>query len=108
VLAGEERLLGPQSYDMQVSLTNMALVHVGQKELDEAETLHRKVLRMRAKLLGPDHSSTLFSARNLAAVLYEKGDIAAAKEMDRRANGSATERGSDNAGALLMAGLLFD
>ena len=74
VLEGEEKLLGPESYDIQVSLTNMALVYVGQGELDKAEAMHWKVLRMRGKTLGPDHPSTLFSAKNLAAVLYE-GDL---------------------------------
>lgn len=108
MLAGEEELLGPESYGIQVSLTNMALVHVGQKEFDQAESLHWKVLRMQEKLLGPDHPSTLFSARSLAAVLYERGDVAAGEEMNRRAGGSVTEKGSDNAGVLLMAGLLFD
>lgn len=108
VLEGEEKLLGPESYDIQVSLTNMALVYVGQGELDKAEAMHWKVLRMREKTLGPDHPSTLFSAKNLAAVLYEKGDITAGDEMNRRAHGGGSEKGPDGAGALLMAGLLFD
>ena len=36
VLAGEERLFGPEGYDIQVSLTNMALVLAGQGEFDAA------------------------------------------------------------------------
>lgn len=63
---------------------------------------------MQERVLGPDHPSTLFSARSLATVLYERGDVAAGEEMNRRACGSVTEKWSDNAGVLLMAGLLFD
>lgn len=108
VLAGEEKLLGEESYDIQVSLSNMALVYCKQGKLDKAEEMQRKVLRMREKLLGPNHPATLFSVKNIAAVLTQKGDLDAAEKMNRRANRNGNDDGSEGAGALLMAGLLFD
>jgi hypothetical protein len=73
VLAGEAKLLGEECYDIQVTLSNMALVYREQGELDKAEEMHRKVLRMRERLLVPDHPATLFSVKNVADVLTQRG-----------------------------------
>jgi tetratricopeptide (TPR) repeat protein len=108
VLAGEAKLLGEECYDIQVTLSNMALVYREQGELDKAEEMHRKVLRMRERLLGPDHPATLFSVKNVADVLTQKGDLNAAEKMNQRAKKSENNNGSESAGALLRAGLLFD
>jgi Tfp pilus assembly protein PilF len=106
VLAGEEKLLGAECYDIQVSLSNMALVYSEKGELDKAEETHRKVLRMRETLLGPQNPATLFSMANIAAVLAKKGEHDAAEQMMKKVRGRANS--PENAGALLRAGLLFD
>ena len=109
VLAGEERLLGPECYDIQVSLTNMALVLEGQGDFDAAESMHRRVLKARERLLGPDHRATLFTIKNLAAVCEQKGDVKAAEKMHQRVRRVEEQNSAlGTAGALMMAGLLFD
>ena len=39
----------------------------------EAEQLHRKVLKARQRVLGPEHPDTLASQNNLATVLQAQG-----------------------------------
>ena len=106
VLAGEERLFGREGYDMQVSLSNMGLVLSAQGDLDAAEAIYKRVMVIREKKLGPEHPATLFSIKNLAAVLQQKGDAETAEKMLGRVRNS--EKKPEAAGALLMAGLLFD
>ena len=50
-----------------------------------AETLFRRALEARERLLGPGHPDTLTSVNNLAALLRAKGDYAAAEPLNRRA-----------------------
>ncbi|KAL4796943.1 hypothetical protein BDV19DRAFT_360121 [Aspergillus venezuelensis] len=107
VLVGEKEVLGPESYDIQVSLSNMALIHAEQGSLDQAEDLHRAVLAMRELTVGSDHPATLFSAKNLAEVLTKKGDLDEAESLNKRVANGRTRTMKD-AGALLLAGLLFD
>ena len=106
VLAGEERLLGPEGYDIQVSLSNMGLVLSGQGDLGAAEAMHKRVVGIREKSLGSQHPATLYSIKNLAAVLEQKGDTDMAEKMYERIRNS--EGKPEAAGALLIAGLLFD
>ena len=106
VLAGEERLFGREGYDMQVSLSNMGLVLSAQGDLDAAEAIYKRVMAIREKRLGPEHPATLFSIKNLAAVLQQKGNVEMAEKMLARVRKS--EKKPEAAGALLMAGLLFD
>lgn len=106
VLAGEERLFGAEGYDIQVSLSNMGLVLSGQGDLDAAEAIHKRVIAIREKKFGPEHPATLLSITNLVAVLQQKGDTETAEKMSQRIHKSG--RKPEAAGALLMAGLLFD
>lgn len=106
VLVGEERLFGREGYDMQVSLSNMGLVLSAQGDLDAAGAIHKRVIAIREKKLGPEHPATLFSIKNLVAVLQQKGETEAAENMLRRVRKSESK--PEAAGALLMAGLLFD
>ena len=43
-------------------------------DLSEAAGIHRKTLEARRRLFGPEHPSTLVSARKLAEVLVKQGE----------------------------------
>jgi hypothetical protein len=56
-----------------------------QGDLAGAEPLYRAAYEGRRRLLGVDHSDTLVSMNNLAALLQQKGDLGAAESMLRGA-----------------------
>jgi hypothetical protein len=57
----------------------------GQGKHAEAVTLHREVLAVERRVLGPEHSHTLATANNLASALAEQGENAEAVTMQREA-----------------------
>jgi serine/threonine protein kinase/tetratricopeptide (TPR) repeat protein len=67
------------------TLNDLAVVLNRQGKSAEAETMHREVLAMRKKLLGPDHEDVGESLNNLAAVLSGQGKSAEAETLDRQA-----------------------
>ncbi|CUS10224.1 unnamed protein product, partial [Tuber aestivum] len=52
---------------------NLAVVLRYQGEYGESESMNRRVLETREKVLGPDHPDTLVSINNLAVVLQCQG-----------------------------------
>jgi tetratricopeptide (TPR) repeat protein len=62
----------------------LALVLSGQEKYEEAEEVHRQTLKLREKVLGKEHPSTLSSMSNLALVLRDQGNYKEAEEMHRQ------------------------
>ncbi len=45
----------------------------GQGQYAEAEAMHRQVLQLKTKVLGPEHPDTLASMNSIAHALYRQG-----------------------------------
>ncbi|GIM13817.1 hypothetical protein Vretimale_16879, partial [Volvox reticuliferus] len=130
-LAGRERVLGPDHPDTLASLGNLAVLlqslAAGGDEaafpssaaaatsggyLAEAESLHRRALVGRERVLGPDHPHTLASVSGLAELMQSSGRHDHARALHRRAmEGMARVLGSEHphtlAAASGLAGALF-
>ena len=52
-----------------------------QGKYEEAEAMHRRALKGREKVLGPEHPVTLVSANNLGSVLWSQGKHEEAEAM---------------------------
>ncbi|KAL3957306.1 hypothetical protein ACCO45_007884 [Purpureocillium lilacinum] len=102
VLAGEEKELGAEGYDIQVSLSNKALVCAAQGDFAEASGVLFRVLEMREKQLGPRHPSTAFTMKMITDIHEQNGERETAERFH------AMRKGTEKPGALLQAGLLFD
>ena len=55
-----------------------------QGKLEEAETLYRRKLKGRERILGIDHPHTLFMVNNLGMLLKDQGKLEEAEQMLRR------------------------
>jgi hypothetical protein len=64
-------------------MNNLALVLRGQKKYDEAERMHREVVKVTKRALGKEHPYTLTSMNNLILVLSDQGKYDEAKQMNR-------------------------
>ena len=69
----------------------LAMAHQDIGDINEAESLYRRCLEGRERLLGLNHSSTLTAVGNLACLCHAKGDFAQAEELWTRCL-EATER----------------
>ncbi|KAJ5358338.1 uncharacterized protein N7496_010751 [Penicillium cataractarum] len=67
------------------SVNNLGLVLNNLGKHQEAETMHRRVLEVREKTLGCEHTDTLSSVSNLGNVLYRQEKFEEAEAMYRRA-----------------------
>jgi hypothetical protein len=63
---------------------------------------------MQEKLFGPTHPVTLHTVKKLADVLLQKGKLDEIERMRQWGHGEGSKPGSEEFGALSMAGLLFD
>ena len=77
-------MLGPEHPDTLASVNNLGLVLESQGRYEEAETMHRRALEAREKVLGPEHPDTLTSVSNLGSVLERQGKYEEAEAMHRR------------------------
>ena len=66
MLAGRERVLGPDHPDTLSAMNNLAVSLSDQGDLPAARALWEKVLAGRERVLGPDHPDTLSAMNNLA------------------------------------------
>ncbi|CUS10721.1 unnamed protein product, partial [Tuber aestivum] len=72
----------PKDYGREY-VSYLALTLQDQGKYEESETMHRRTLEKRKKILGPDHPHTLTSANNLANVLQDQGKYEEAERMHR-------------------------
>ena len=61
--------------------SNLAIVYKAQGKVDQAIETYQKVIDGREILLGPDHSSTISSKRELADIYYEYGQDKLAEQI---------------------------
>src|SRR5204863_2343624 len=66
------------------SMNNLALVLTDRGKYKMAEDIHRLVLKLTRKVLGPQHPSMLTGMDNLVLVLRDQGKYKAAEEMHRQ------------------------
>ena len=62
-------------------MNNLALVLMGQGELQEARQLHEQTLETRRRILGAEHRGTLASMNNLAVLLKDQGELDEARKL---------------------------
>jgi tetratricopeptide (TPR) repeat protein len=79
-LAMRRRLLGNESNEVAISLVELGRVESSLDRLDLAERRFREALAIRRKMLG-DHRETATSLGDLAVLLWQKGDLAAAEAL---------------------------
>eukprot|EP00939_MAST-03C_sp_MAST-3C-sp1_P003735 g3735.t1 len=82
-----------EAYDIRKELSNdkftlytansLATNLCNQNRLDEAESLHRKIVGLRESTFGADHKDTLVSKNNLGYVLLRKGALDEAERLYR-------------------------
>jgi len=68
-----------------LSIENLAQVLQNEGKLAEAETLYRKNLEDRRRLLGPDHSDVLISMKDLVQILQVQNKFGEAESLLREA-----------------------
>ena len=71
------------------SLNNLAVLYQDMGEYAKAEPLYQEALRIRQKVLGPEHPDTAQSLNNLAALYRAMGEYAKAEPLYRKRSGSA-------------------
>jgi tetratricopeptide (TPR) repeat protein len=84
LLAGRERVLGPDHPDTLTSRNDLAAAYQDAGRFAEAIPLHEPTLAGRERVLGPDHPDTLTSRNNLAAAYQHAGRAAEAIPLDER------------------------
>ena len=63
-----EKLMGPEAPETVTAITQLAIIHSGQRADPQAEPLYQKALEIRKKVLGenhPDYANSLISLANL-------------------------------------------
>ena len=73
-LTGWINMLEPDTLELLVARSNMAIMVCYQGHLDEAEAIHQYVYTERRRILGAMHQETLKSRANLAGVMSRRGD----------------------------------
>jgi tetratricopeptide (TPR) repeat protein len=68
-------MLGPEHYNVGISLNNLALLFVSQKRYIEAESLYQQAIAICEKALGPDHPYLAAIAENYASLLEKKRPV---------------------------------
>ena len=77
------KLHGEEAFRTQLYLENLAGSIRDQGRLDEALGLYQSVLEIRKRVLGPEHPYTLWTKRNVAEVLLERGQSTEAEDIFR-------------------------
>jgi len=89
--------------DMTQTLIDLGYLLQGQRQLSEAEALHREALEIRRKLLGPEHPDVADAMNVLASDLQGRGRYAEAVEIQRPAIAIARKQ----VGSKKLDGILF-
>ncbi|KAH8681067.1 violaceus kinesin [Xylariales sp. PMI_506] len=66
-------------------LSNVGIGNDRLGKYEEAEQIHRQTLKLRRKVLGVEHPSTLFNMNNLAEVYRQRGKYEEAEQIHRQA-----------------------
>lgn len=66
-------------------MDNLAVAQQALDEYAEAKVLHERALRIRERVLGPDHVRVAASLHNLAGVHRHSGEHSTARDLERRA-----------------------
>jgi tetratricopeptide (TPR) repeat protein len=74
---------GTEHSDTLMSMNSLAVVLRNQGKYEQAEEMHRQVLRLYETVLGKEHPDTLASITNLGAVLRDQGKYERVEEMLR-------------------------
>jgi CHAT domain-containing protein/Tfp pilus assembly protein PilF len=80
-----QELLKAGKYSDAESLNALARVYYSRGDYANAEPLYQKALKIREKVLGPDHPKTAQSLDNLGQVYVQMGDYAKAEPLLQRA-----------------------
>ena len=75
----------PQYLDTLTSVSNLGSVLKRQRKYEEAEAMHRRSLKGREKVLGPEHPYTFISVSNLRSALLRQGKYEEAEELGVKA-----------------------
>ena len=67
-----------------MTVNNLAVVLKDQGKLDEAKAMYERALAGRERTLGADHPHTVGTVNNLAGLLNQVGDAAAAAALRER------------------------
>ncbi len=84
-LAIAERIRGPESFELAVTLDNLANLYSEQQRLDQVEPLRRRAFEIFVKVKGPESPNTLTSMQNFASSLAALGRHREAEPLYRRA-----------------------
>ncbi len=72
-LAIREHMLGSYHPDVAQSLTDLALLYLGQGKYEQAEPLYQRALTIQEQALGPDHPDVAITLNDLAMLYYFQG-----------------------------------
>ncbi len=96
-----------ESCERLVAAGNLANCRIQEGKYMEAERMHRQQLRVRRRVLGDEHPSTLASANNLTASLLYQGKYAEAETISREVLGAQRRvLGEEHPDTLNSAGTL--
>lgn len=77
-------MLGPDHPDTLISAVDLGDALLKQEQYEKAETLYRRALEGREKLLGPGHADVLDVVSSLGIALHKQGQYEKAEAMHRR------------------------
>src|SRR5437660_11756325 len=81
---------GPQNHDTAKNLTHPGNHNHVTGQYAKAEPLYKRALKIREKILGPDHRTVAECLDELAALYWAKGESAKAEPLSQRAAGIRT------------------
>ncbi len=81
---------------MATGLNNLAVLYEDQGKYAEAEPVHKRVLAIREKALGPEHPQVATSLKNYAALLRKIGRGEEASKMELRAQAIRAKHARQN------------
>jgi CHAT domain-containing protein/Tfp pilus assembly protein PilF len=83
-IAAREKVLGPDHPYVAAALNNLAIVYYLKGDLDKAQQLHQRILKIREKSLPPDHPFLAATLNNIAEIYRLKGEYPTAEALYRR------------------------
>ena len=81
----ERARLGPDNAQLSDSLNNLAETYRAQERIAEAESLLKRTLLIREKVLGVEHPAVINSLDNLARLYNDQSRFADAEPLEKRA-----------------------
>ncbi len=79
-----EKTLGPEHPSTAAAINTLAIIYYSKGDLDKAEPLYQRVLRIREKAFGPDDPGVASVLNNIAEIYRLRGDYTAAEPLYRR------------------------